>query len=127
MPRLFPSDGAVCILFLMTAETPSFSRRRFLGNTLSASALLGAFPTIALSGDFASPRQTASGKLTLGTPITHCDWMLKDNRPEVEWGGEGVRHMLTVCKAAGISQIYWRVLDAGRAMYKSRLVLPAEN
>jgi uncharacterized lipoprotein YddW (UPF0748 family) len=111
----------------MTAGTASFSRRRFLRTTLSASALIGAFPTIALSADLASPRQTASGKLTLGTPITHCDWMLKDNRPEVVWGREGVRHMLTVCKAAGISQIYWRVLDAGRAMYKSRLVLPAEN
>ena len=65
--------------------------------------------------------------LTFGTPITHCDWMLKDNRPEVVWGVEGVRHMLRVCKAAGMSQIYWRVLDAGRAMYKSRLVLPGEH
>ena len=28
--------------------------------------------------------------------------------------------MLSVCKSAGMSQVYWRVLDAGRAMYKSR-------
>jgi hypothetical protein len=53
--------------------------------------------------------------------------MLKDNRPDVVWGLEGVRHMLGVCKAAGLSQVYWRVFDAGRAMYKSHLVLPAEN
>src|SRR5215475_13665390 len=70
---------------------------------------------------------TNPAKLTFGAPLTHCDWMLKDNRPEVVWGIEGVRHMLSVCKAAGISQVYWRVLDAGRAMYKSRLVLPGEN
>jgi uncharacterized lipoprotein YddW (UPF0748 family) len=66
-------------------------------------------------------------RLVFGTPLTHCDWMLKDNRPAVVPGIEGVRHMLSVCKAAGMAQVYWRVLDAGRAMYKSRLVLPAEN
>ncbi|MEY2428105.1 MAG: hypothetical protein QOJ40_990, partial [Verrucomicrobiota bacterium] len=71
--------------------------------------------------------RSSDERLILGTPLTHCDWMLKDNRPGVVWGIEGVRHMLSVCKAAGISQVYWRVLDAGRAMYKSRLVLPAEN
>src|SRR5689334_7791951 len=70
-----------------------------------------------------SKNSLSSERLTLSTPITHCDWMLKDNRADVVWGAEGVRHMLTVCKAAGISQVYWRVLDAGRAMYKSRLVL----
>src|SRR6476661_1374229 len=75
----------------------------------------------------ADVRRRSDGRLTFGTPITHCDWMLKDNRPEVVWGPQGVRHMLSICKAAGISQIYWRVLDAGRAMYKSRLVLPGEN
>jgi uncharacterized lipoprotein YddW (UPF0748 family) len=76
---------------------------------------------------FSPERGRLQDKLVLSTPITHCDWMLKDNRPEVVWGVEGVRHMLAVCKAAGISQVYWRVLDAGRAMYKSRLVLPGEN
>ena len=76
---------------------------------------------------FAGAVAAGTEKLILGAPLTHCDWMLKDNRPEVVPGIEGVRHMLSVCKAAGVSQVYWRVLDAGRAMYKSRLVLPAEN
>lgn len=52
----------------------------------------------------------------LGSPLTHPDWML---RPGVEWGEAGVRHMLDACKAAGWSRIYWRVLDGGRALYKS--------
>ena len=78
-------------------------------------------------GEVSLTKTSPGQRLIFGTPLTHCDWMLKDNRPEVVWGIEGVRHMLAVCKAAGMAQVYWRVLDAGRAMYKSRLVLPAEN
>jgi uncharacterized lipoprotein YddW (UPF0748 family) len=99
----------------------ALSRRRFLQQTSLLAAGLGS----QVMG--AGSRTSLERKLIFGTPITHCDWMLKDNRPEVVWGVEGVRHMLAICKAAGISQIYWRVLDAGRAMYKSRLVLPAEH
>jgi hypothetical protein len=100
------------------------NRREFLKRGVVAGA------GIACSSGFTVSAQSNAkhdDRLRLGTPITHCDWMLKDNRPEVVWGINGVRHMLSVCKAAGISQIYWRVLDAGRAMYKSRLVLPGEN
>ena len=98
------------------------SRRKFLKTSGAAAAGL-------LSGSVLvrAKEPNPGAHLRFGTPITHCDWMLKDNRPEVVWGIEGVRHMLSICKAAGISQVYWRVLDAGRAMYKSRLVLPAEN
>jgi hypothetical protein len=91
---------------------------------------MAAGAAIASSSSFLVSAESSSrheARLRFGTPITHCDWMLKDNRPEVVWGIEGVRHMLSVCKAAGMSQVYWRVLDAGRAMYKSRLVLPGEN
>jgi Glycosyl hydrolase-like 10 len=104
-----------------------FATRRAFLKSLSAMAITaGAVWQPRSSG---APQRLVSTpqKLVLGAPITHCDWMLKDNRPEVVWGKDGVRHMLSVCKAAGISQIYWRVLDAGRAMYKSRFVLPAEH
>ena len=101
------------------------TRRQFLkgsvamaGAVASGSVMLGEVPVTEKGSD---------QRLTFGTPLTHCDWMLKDNRPGVVWGIAGVRHMLSVCKAAGMAQVYWRVLDAGRAMYKSRLVLPAEN
>jgi hypothetical protein len=100
------------------------NRREFLERGVVAGAGIACSSGFTLSAQSNAKRDD---RLRLGTPITHCDWMLKDNRPEVVWGINGVRHMLSVCKAAGISQIYWRVLDAGRAMYKSRLVLPAEN
>jgi 8-oxo-dGTP pyrophosphatase MutT (NUDIX family) len=58
-------------------------------------------------------------KLILGVPLTHSDWMLKSG---MAWGEPGVRHMLDACKACGWSRIYWRALDGGRALYKSRLV-----
>src|SRR5580765_7457848 len=101
------------------------SRRQFVRRSVTAGA------GMALSSGLMRPAAWATSngpeRLKFGTPITHCDWMLKDNRPEVVWGIEGVRHMLSLCKAAGMAQVYWRVLDAGRAMYKSRLVLPGEN
>ena len=63
-------------------------------------------------------------KIEMSAPLTHSDWML---RPGVEWGPAGVRHMLDECKRSGWTRVYWRVLDAGRSMYKSRLVMPAEH
>jgi hypothetical protein len=103
------------------------SRRDFLRQSLAIAGgiALGQAKVGAL--EIHIERVSSDQRLVLGTPITHCDWMLKDNRPDVKWGLEGVRHMLKVCQAAGIAQVYWRVLDAGRAMYKSRLVLPGEH
>lgn len=40
------------------------------------------------------------------------------------WGEPGVRHMLDACKACGWSRIYWRALDGGRSLYKSKLLRP---
>ncbi|PWU14141.1 MAG: hypothetical protein C5B50_17875 [Verrucomicrobia bacterium] len=104
-----------------------FNRRQFLRRSLAAGFGIASGFTLTRSGTAEVIGAGTAKKLVFGTPLTHCDWMLKDNRPQVVWGIEGVRHMLSVCKAAGMSQVYWRVLDAGRAMYKSKLVLPAEN
>jgi uncharacterized lipoprotein YddW (UPF0748 family) len=43
-------------------------------------------------------------------------------KPGMQWGPAGVHHMLDACKAAGWSRVHWRVLDGGRAVYKSKLV-----
>src|SRR5437870_2650436 len=109
----------------MLPEQRFLNRRQFLKIAGVAATAIASSPTMV--AEVSATKKSRDQPLILGTPLTHCDWMLKDNRPEVVWGIEGVRHMLTVCKAAGMAQIYWRVLDAGRAMYKSRLVLPAEN
>src|SRR6185369_4873209 len=58
-------------------------------------------------------------KLILSAPLTHSDWMLKQG---IAWGSEGVRHMLDACKACGWSRVYWRALDGGRALFKSKLL-----
>ncbi len=47
--------------------------------------------------------------------------MLKAGIP---WGEAGVRHMLDACKACGWSRVYWRALDGGRSLYKSKLLRP---
>jgi len=59
--------------------------------------------------------------LILSAPLTHSDWVLKAG---IAWGEPGVRHMLDACKACGWSRVYWRVLDGGRALYRSKLVRP---
>ncbi len=59
--------------------------------------------------------------LILSAPLTHPDWMLW---PRAEWGPAGVRRMLDTCKAAGLTGIYWRALDGGRSLYKSKLLDP---
>lgn len=83
---------------------------------------MGAWPGLAADADAEDSSQTQpSTKLILGAPLTHSDWMLK---PGIEWGPEGVRHVLDACKACGWSRIYWRALDGGRALYHSRLLRP---
>jgi hypothetical protein len=66
----------------------------------------------------------AGGKLILSAPLTHSDWVLKDNVQGLDDGLAGVRHMLDMCQAAGWSSIYWRCLDAGRSLYPSQLMDP---
>src|SRR6266480_664089 len=84
------------------------NRRSFLKGTV-ATALAASI----------SSRAAEPDKLILSAPLTHSDWMLKPNIPT---GEPGVRHMLDACKACGWSRIYWRVLDGGRALYKSKLL-----
>lgn len=60
--------------------------------------------------------------MVLSAPLTHSDWMMHANQPA--WGPDGVRHMLEQCKASGWTKIYWRVFDAGRSLYASKLLDP---
>lgn len=60
--------------------------------------------------------------ITLSSPLTHSDWMLKKGGPE--WGPAGVRHMLTRCREFGFEKIFWRCYDCGRATYHSELIEP---
>jgi hypothetical protein len=70
----------------------------------------------------AAPGSTeAAEKLVLSAPLTHSDWILKAGIP---WGEAGVRHMLDACRECGWSRVYWRALDGGRSLYKSRLMRP---
>ncbi len=73
------------------------------------------------------PSQDPKGldqKFILSAPLTHSDWILKDNVPGLDDKLTGVRHMLNMCKAAGWNRIYWRCLDAGRSLYPSNLMDP---
>ncbi len=111
----------------MQHQNQMVSRRQFLKRSAAVAGGVACGPAaLATVGSPATPK-SPDPRLRFGTPLTHCDWIIKDNRPGAVFGIEGVRHMLSICKAAGMAQVYWRVLDAGRAMYKSRLVLPAEN
>jgi hypothetical protein len=89
------------------------TRRSFLKSLAAATALPAAC-------GLASP--TADPKLTLSAPLTHSDWILK---PGIQWGPEGVHHMLDACKACGWSRVHWRALDGGRATYPSKVVRPS--
>ena len=60
----------------------------------------------------------ATGKIRLGSPLTHNDWLIHKYE-EIEMGPEGVHYMLDSCKASGWTRIYWRTRDGGRAYYKS--------
>ncbi len=68
------------------------------------------------------PAKPSGGGIVLSAPLTHSDWMMHPNAPA--WGPDGIRHMLEQCKAAGWKRVYWRVFDAGRAIYASKLLEP---
>lgn len=89
----------------------TINRRKFLKSALMAAC---AAPALTHGAD-------EDGRLILSAPLTHSDWILKAG---MIWGEPGVQHMLDACKTCGWSRIFWRVLDGGRALYKSRLVLP---
>jgi hypothetical protein len=66
-------------------------------------------------------QQVLGAKLRLSAPLTHSDWMLREG---AVWGPAGLRRMLDTCKASGWSRVYWRALDGGRSLYRSRLLDP---
>ncbi len=88
------------------------TRRAFV-ETLAATAALASTPRSLLGAE-------PNDRLVLSAPLTHSDWMLKPGMPA---GEGGVRHMLDACKACGWSHVYWRVFDAGRATYRSKLLV----
>ncbi|MBA3482485.1 MAG: hypothetical protein H0T51_11775, partial [Pirellulales bacterium] len=92
------------------------TRRRFV-NTLAATGA-----ALKLPPQLFGQEAEADPRLTLSAPLTHSDWMLN---PGIPAGVEGVRNMLDACKACGWSHVYWRVFDAGRATYASKLLKPA--
>ncbi len=93
-------------------------------NLIASSMGLSAASTLARWSRAGSAKNDPTSKtnnLILGVPLTHSDWMLK---PGIPWGPAGVHHMLDTCKACGWSNIYWRALDGGRALYRSKLLAP---
>ena len=92
-------------------------------NTLCAAGIVW-FGFVGGSCETSADEPPADGKLILSAPLTHSDWVLKDNVTGLDDGLAGVRHMLDMCKAAGWSKIYWRCLDAGRSLYPSKLMDP---
>jgi len=79
----------------------------------------------ASAADGSKSVQEVGNILILSAPLTHSDWMGKAGKVEgVVWGPEGVHHMLDACKASGWSIIHWRCLDGGRALYKSKFLVP---
>jgi hypothetical protein len=97
-------------------HTPFVTRRSFVRSCLAAPGIVAGMGHVVGA---AISKQSAAAPLILGAPLTHPDWMLKAG---IEWGDAGVRHMLDACKACGWSRVYWRALDGGRALYKSKLV-----
>jgi Glycosyl hydrolase-like 10 len=93
------------------------NRRQFLASSIVAGCALQMAP-FSFGAD---QKSSDSDKLILSAPLTHSDWMLKAGIP---WGMEGVKHMLDACKACGWSRVYWRALDGGRSLYKSKLMRP---
>ena len=93
------------------------NRRDFIRVSVAA----GCGGSIIAKGFAEEAKLPDGGKLIFGAPLTHSDWMLK---PGIACGEEGVRHMLDACKACGWSRVYWRALDGGRSLYKSKLMRP---
>src|ERR1700722_1641635 len=93
------------------------NRRHFLKSSLVAAC--GTRSVVRSLAEVANASEL--DKMIFGAPLTHSDWMLKAGIP---WGEAGVRHMLDACKACGWSRVYWRALDGGRSLYKSRLMRP---
>src|SRR5690606_2219566 len=50
--------------------------------------------------------------LILSAPLTHSDWVLKDNVPGLDDGLAGVRHIVDMSNEAGLSRIFWRRLGS---------------
>ena len=93
-----------------------FSRRVFI-QSVAATAGAAAIARVADGAD-----ESSNQKLILSAPLTHSDWMLKRG---IEWGHDGVRHMLDACKKCGWSRIHWRVLDGGRRIYPTHVLRPS--
>src|ERR1039457_4565612 len=93
------------------------NRRTFLKSTClagcSASVLARAFG--------AAREANLPDSLIVSDPLAHSDCAPKARIP---WGEPGVRHMLDACKACGWSRVYWRALDGGRSLYRSKLMRP---
>jgi hypothetical protein len=79
---------------------------------------VGAWLSMGMSAVVSGQGQPADDKLILSAPLTHSDWVMKDG---IDTGAAGVRHMLDMCKAAGWSRVYWRMLDSGMSLYPSKL------
>jgi hypothetical protein len=101
----------------------SLTRRQFVSSITAAGVAAALHP---IANGLAQPVNNAPpNTLPLSAPLTHSDWLLKQNAPP--WGDAGVRHMLDACKAAGWSHVYWRVFDAGVATYHSKLTRPGNR
>jgi hypothetical protein len=96
------------------------NRRDFLKSSLACAGGV----LVASNAPAQTVPSSSARKLVLSAPLTHSDWMLK---PNMKWGPEGVKHMLDACKACGWSRVHWRVFDAGRSTYKSKLLAPGST
>jgi hypothetical protein len=95
----------------------TMNRRQFIKSSIVA----GCSASV-LTRFVGGARESAQAdRLILSAPLTHSDWILK---PGIPWGEAGVRHMLDACKACGWSRAYWRALDGGRSLYRSKLMRP---
>ncbi len=64
----------------------------------------------------------SSARPILSSPVTHSDWMGKEETPD--WGPKGVHQILDRAKQCGWRKVYWRCLDGGRALYPSKVLQP---
>jgi uncharacterized lipoprotein YddW (UPF0748 family) len=59
--------------------------------------------------------------MILSSPVTHTDWMSRFSK-DLGDGRRSVRKILDRCKEVGWTRLYWRCLDGGQALYKSRIM-----